>query len=209
VHPSDSQRLKINEINDQPRKRYADHKWVDHEEEEDHEYVCQKGQWCSPGLRRSQKSRVQRLRIQELRQEGIKKRQVCRPKDKPDEFGRSAHTCMACFLPNEFMAPTNQIVQEETLSDVDEAEQVGLMSQLMLAKKATFDKPAKNRHMRPLYLRAGVFYRPLTFYRYPAVAVSTAVYCGIPLNTARIQISNQNRFLPLVQTVLNGIPLYK
>jgi hypothetical protein len=206
VHPSDSQRLKINEINDQPRKRYADHKWVDHEEEEDHEYVCQKGQWCSPGLRRSQKSRVQRLRIQELRQEGIKKRQVCRPKDKPDEFGRSAHTCMACFLPNEFMAPTNQIVQEETLSDVDEAEQVGLMSQLMLAKKATFDKPAKNRHMRPLYLRAGVFLPTVDFLPVPS---GSGFYRGIPLNTARIQISNQNRFLPLVQTVLNGIPRYK
>jgi hypothetical protein len=53
------------------------------------------------------------------------------------------------------------------------------------------------------------FYRPLTFYWYPAVTISTAVYRGIPLNTARIQISNQNRFLPLVQTVLNGIPRYK
>jgi hypothetical protein len=60
---------------------------------------------------------------------------------------------MVCFLPNEFMDPANQIVQEETLSDVDEAEQVGLMAQLMLAKQATFHKPAKNRHMRPLYLR--------------------------------------------------------
>jgi hypothetical protein len=45
MHPSDGQRIKINEINDQPRKRYADHRWVDHEEEEDREYVWQKGQW--------------------------------------------------------------------------------------------------------------------------------------------------------------------
>jgi hypothetical protein len=35
------------------------------------------------------------------------------------------------------------------------------------------------------------------------------VYRGILLNTARIQISNQNLLLPLVQTVLNGIPRYK
>jgi hypothetical protein len=139
MHPSDGQRLKINEIDDQPRKRYVDHRWVDHEEEEDHGYVWQKGQWCPPGLR-SQKRRVQRLRNQELKQAGIKKRQVWRPKDKPDESGRSAHTCMVCFPPNEFMAPANQIVQEETLSDVDETEQVGLMAQLMLAKQA------KNRH---------------------------------------------------------------
>jgi hypothetical protein len=161
VHPSGDQRLKI-KIDDQPRKRYADHRWVDHEEEEDHGYVCQKGQWCPPGLRRSQKRRVQRLRNQELKQAGIKKRQVWRAKDKPDEYGRSAHTCMVCFLPNEFMAPANQIVQEEVLPDMDEAEQLGLMAQLMLTKQATFDKPAKNRHMRPLYLRGYVNGKPLT-----------------------------------------------
>jgi hypothetical protein len=58
-----------------------------------------------------------------LKQAGIKKRQVWRQKDKPDESGRS--TCMVCFLPNEFMAPANQIVQEEISPDVDEAEQLG------------------------------------------------------------------------------------
>jgi hypothetical protein len=152
----------MNKIGDQPRKRYADHRWVDHEEEEDHGYAWQKRQWCPPGLRRSQKRRVQRLRNQELKQARIKKRQVWRPKDKPDESGRSAHTCMVCFLPNEFMAPANQIVQEEVLPDMDEAGQFGLMVQLVLAKQATFDKPAKNRHMRPLYLRGYVNGKPLT-----------------------------------------------
>jgi hypothetical protein len=39
INPSDGRHLKINEINDQPRKRYADHRWVDHEEEGDREYV--------------------------------------------------------------------------------------------------------------------------------------------------------------------------
>jgi hypothetical protein len=162
VHPSDGRHLKINKIDDQPRKMYADHKWVDHEEEEDHGYVWQKGQWCPPSLRKSQKRRVQRLRNQELKQAGIKKKQVWRPKDKPDESGRSTHTCMVCFLPNEFMAPANQIVQEEVLPDMDEAEQFGLMAQLVLAKQATFDKPAKNRHMRPLYLRGYINGKPLT-----------------------------------------------
>jgi hypothetical protein len=65
VHPSDGRRLKINRIDDQPKKRYADYRWVDHEEEDDQGYVWQKGQWCPPGLRRSQKRRVQRLRNQE------------------------------------------------------------------------------------------------------------------------------------------------
>jgi hypothetical protein len=162
VHPSDGRHLKINKIDDQPRKRYADRRWVDHEEKEDLGYVWQKGQRCPPGLRRSQKRRVQRLRNQELKEAGIRKRQVWHPKDKPDESSRSAHTCMVCFLPNETIAPANQIVQEEILLDMDEAEQFGLMAQLVLAKQATFDKPAKNRHMRPLYLRGYVNWKPLT-----------------------------------------------
>jgi hypothetical protein len=66
------------------------------------------------------------------------------------------------FLPNEFMAPANQVVQEEASPGIDEAEQLGLMAQLVLAKQATFDKPAKNRHMRPLYLRGYVNGKPLT-----------------------------------------------
>jgi hypothetical protein len=109
IHPSDGRRIKINEVNDQARKRYADHRWVGHEDEE-REYVWQKGQWCPPSLRRSQ--RVQRLRNQELKQAGIKRKHVWRPKDKPDVSGRSAPTCMVYFLPNEFMAPVNQVVQK-------------------------------------------------------------------------------------------------
>jgi hypothetical protein len=76
MHPSDGRHIKINEVNDQPRKRYVGHRWVDHEEEEEHEYVWQKGQWCPPGLRRSQKRRVQHLRNQELKHAGIKRKQV-------------------------------------------------------------------------------------------------------------------------------------
>jgi hypothetical protein len=127
MHPSDGRRVKISEVDDHPRKRYAYQKWVDHEEQE-REYVWQEVQWCPPGLRRSQKRRVQRLRNQELKQAGIKRKQVWRLKDKPDGSGRSAPTCMVCFLPNEFMAPANQVVQEETSPDIDEAEQLGLMA---------------------------------------------------------------------------------
>jgi hypothetical protein len=49
IHPSDGRRIKINEVDGHPRKRYADHRWIDYEEEE-REYVWQKGQWCPPGL---------------------------------------------------------------------------------------------------------------------------------------------------------------
>jgi hypothetical protein len=38
IHPSDGRRVKINEVNDHPRKRYADQKWVDQEEQE-REYI--------------------------------------------------------------------------------------------------------------------------------------------------------------------------
>jgi hypothetical protein len=60
------------------------------------------------------------------------------------------------------MAPANQIVQEEVLPDMDEAKQFRLMAQLVSAKQPTFDKPAKNQHMRPLYLRGYVNGKPLT-----------------------------------------------
>jgi hypothetical protein len=69
---------------------------------------------------------------------------------------------MVCFLPNEFLVPANQVAQEKTSPDIDEAEQFGLMAQLVFAKQATFDKPAKNIHMRPLYLRGYVNGKPLT-----------------------------------------------
>jgi hypothetical protein len=48
---------------------------------------------------------------------------------------------MVYFLPNEFMAPANQVVQEGTSMDDEQLE--GLMAQLVLAKQAIFDKPAK------------------------------------------------------------------
>jgi hypothetical protein len=161
IHPSEDWRQKI-EIIDHPRKRQADLRWADQEEDED-EYVWQKGQWHPPGLRKSQKRRVQRLRNRELRQAGIQKRQVWRPKDKPEGSNRSAPTCMVYFLPNEFMAPANQVVQKEMSLDVNDDEQLGgLMAQLVLAKQATFDKPAKNRHMRLLYLNGYVNGKPLT-----------------------------------------------
>jgi hypothetical protein len=161
MHPNDGRCLKINEVIDHPRKRQADQRWVDQEEEE-REYIWQEGQWCPPGLRKSQKRRVQRLRNRELKQAGIQKKQVWHPKDKPEGSCHSAPACMVCFLLNEFMAPANQVVQEETSPDINEDEQLGgLMAQLVLAKKASFNKTARNRHMRPLYLKGYVNGKPL------------------------------------------------
>jgi hypothetical protein len=162
MHPNDDRRQKIIEVIDHPRKRQADQRWADQEEEE-HEYIWQEGQWCPPGLRKSQKRRIQRLRNRELKQAGFQRKQVWRPKDKPEGSGCSAPACMVYFLPNEFMAPANQVVQEETSLDINDDEQLGgLMEQLVLAKQATFDKPTKNRHMRPLYLKGYVNGKLLT-----------------------------------------------
>jgi hypothetical protein len=162
MHPNADRRQKIIEVIDHPMKRQADQRWADQEEEE-HEYIWQEGQWCPLGLRKSQKRRVQRLRNRELKQAGIQRKQVWRPKDKPEGSGRSAPACMVYFLPNEFMAPANQVVQEETSLDINDDEQLGgLMAQLVLAKQATYDKPAKNRHMRPLYLKGYVNGKLLT-----------------------------------------------
>jgi predicted aspartyl protease len=70
---------------------------------------------------------------------------------------------MVYFLSNEFMAPANQVVQEQMSLDVNDDEQLGgLMARLVQAKQATFDKPARNRHMRPLYLKGYVNGKPLT-----------------------------------------------
>jgi hypothetical protein len=56
---------------------------------------------------------------------GIQKKQVWHTKDKPEGSGRSAPACMVYFLPNEFMAPANQVVLEETSPDINEDEQLG------------------------------------------------------------------------------------
>jgi hypothetical protein len=45
IHPSDDRCQKIIEIIDHPRKRQANLRWADQEEDED-EYVWQEGQWC-------------------------------------------------------------------------------------------------------------------------------------------------------------------
>jgi predicted nucleic acid-binding Zn-ribbon protein len=81
IYPNDDQRQKIIEVIDHPRKRQADQRWADQEEDE---YIWQEGQWCPPRLRKSQKRRVQRLRNRELRQAGVQKKQVWHPKDKPE-----------------------------------------------------------------------------------------------------------------------------
>jgi hypothetical protein len=131
-------------------------------EEDSYEYVWQKGQWCPPGLRKHQKRRVQRLRNQELKEAAARKKQMWRPKEKPDEHDPSVDACMTFFLPSEFIAPKSQEIQEEVYSDFDESEYQDLMAQLVLTQRAVFDKPAKHRHLKPLYLKGYVNGKPLT-----------------------------------------------
>jgi hypothetical protein len=53
---------------------------------------------------------------------GNPEKAMWRPKDKTEGSGRSAPACMVYFLLNEFMAPANQVVQEETSPDINEDE---------------------------------------------------------------------------------------
>jgi hypothetical protein len=68
---------------------------------------------------------------------------------------------MTYFLPLEFMAPEDQDLQEEVYSDFDETEFQDLMAQLILSKQAIFEKPARHRHLKPLFLRGYVNGKPL------------------------------------------------
>ena len=97
--PEGDRRLKINDSERQRRKRIADQNWANYDDEEEdyQEYVWQKGQWCPPGLRKSQRRRVQRLRSKELKQAAAERRQVWRPKRRPDKSGPSAEVSMAFF----------------------------------------------------------------------------------------------------------------
>ena len=69
---------------------------------------------------------------------------------------------MAFFLPLDFRAPDDQEVQEEIYSDFDEAEFQDPMAQLVLTQQAIFDKPLKNRYLKPLYLKGYVNGKPPT-----------------------------------------------
>jgi hypothetical protein len=116
--PEDDRRLKI-----EKGKRVADQAWVDQEEydeldvEYSQEYVWQKEQWCPPGLRKSQKRRVQRLRNRELKEAATQPKKVWKPKKKLEEqehlvddhsvSGHSADVNMVFYLPMEFAAPAN------------------------------------------------------------------------------------------------------
>ena len=57
-------RIKNEGVHDRLGKRAYDQSWASHDEEK--EYVWQEGQWCSGGLTKSQKRRVQCLRSREL-----------------------------------------------------------------------------------------------------------------------------------------------
>lgn len=174
----DDRHLKISKFEDHRREKFiyqgGSSRQVHSAEEEVREYVWQKGQWCPPGLRKSQKRRVQRLRNREHekafteeeaaaeKEQVAEGKRVWHPKKKPDERKPSVDISMAFFLPAEFEAPEDQDVQDEAYSDFDETEFHQLLAHLVLAKLAVFDKPIKHRHLKPPYLKGYVNGKPLT-----------------------------------------------
>lgn len=119
-------------------KRIANQSWTEYEDSKEEEYVWQKGQWCPPGLRKSQKRRVQRLRNRELQQK--KSGKVWRVKHS-DKEKAVADVGMVFILPAEFMAPKYQ----EVYSNFDESEFKELSTMLTLTQQAVFDKPERYR----------------------------------------------------------------
>ena len=131
--PEDDRRLKNEDSKPHVSKRIADQAWADVEDSDDdldspQEYVWQKGQWCPPGLRKSQKRRVQHLRNRELKEATAERKQVWRPKKKTQEAshsaeeysasGRSADVSMVFYIPIEFAAPTEQATLDPEGEDV-------------------------------------------------------------------------------------------
>ena len=157
--PENNRRLKMDDSYDYQKKRYASQDWTEYDESHSG-YVWQKGQWCPPGLRKTQKRRVQRLRYREIKGATAQKMEQHQDEE-PEKHSPSVDACMTYFLPLEFMAPENQDVQEEVYSDFDETEFQGFMAQLVLSKQAIFEKPVKHRHLKPLFLRGYVNGKPM------------------------------------------------
>ena len=67
---------------------------------------------------------------------------------------------MAFLLPSEFMAPTNQ--EAKTYLEFDETVFEELVARLALTQQAIFDKPAKHRHLKALYVKGFIDGKPMS-----------------------------------------------
>jgi len=99
---------------------------------------------------------VQRLKNRELQAEGRAK-QVWREKPSQSNGKAVADAQMVFVLPAEFRAK-----KYDTDSDSDDSGSEEGVAKLVLAQQATFDKPAKNRHLKALYLKGYVDGMPMT-----------------------------------------------
>ena len=61
-------------------------------------------------------------------------------------------------MPSEFRAPTDQ----EVYSDFDELEYEEIVAKLMVIQQAIFNKPAKHRHLKALYVKGFVDGKPMS-----------------------------------------------
>ena len=101
---------------------------------------------------------MQRLRNIELEQAQVYgKPQVWRVKQTVDRGQPSANIQMAFLLLLEFRAPTDQ----EVYSDFNELEYEEIVAKLMVIQQAIFNKPAKHRHLKALYVKGLVDGKPM------------------------------------------------
>ena len=65
---------------------------------------------------------------------------------------------MAFLLLSEFRAPADQ----EVYSDFDESEYEEIVAKLTVIQHAIFDKPAKHRHLKALYVKGFIDLKPMS-----------------------------------------------
>ena len=102
-------------------------------------------QWCPPGLTKTQKRRMQRLRCKGQHQEW-------RVKQKADEGKSSANVDIISVLPAEFRANYDSGKPRERIAQL-----------VLQPQQAVFDKPEDNKHRRrkPLYVKGYVDGKPM------------------------------------------------
>ena len=81
-----------------------------------------------------------------------------RAKQTADRGQPSANMQMSFLLSSEFRAPTDQ----EVYSDFDESEYEEIVTKLTVVHQAIFDKPAKHRHLKALYVKGFVDGKPMS-----------------------------------------------
>ena len=79
-------------------------------------------------------------------------------KQTADRSQPSANIQMAFLLPSKFKA----LVDQKVYSDFDELEYEEIVAKLTVIQQAIFDKPVKHRHLKALYIKGFIDWKPMS-----------------------------------------------